>query len=101
VTIRNLDTADPQLLVAKWRAAHERAERLEKELALARGHGQYFVRGYERAEAEWKSRANRAERIVEQIRAAFEEDYIDVPEHGWVLRPRGLRRIAEILERTK
>jgi hypothetical protein len=69
VTIRNLDTADPQQLVAKWRIAHERA--------------------------------NRAERIVEQVRAAFEEDYIDVPGSGWVLRPRGLRRIAEILERTR
>jgi hypothetical protein len=70
VTIRNLENADPQQLVAKWRIAHERANRLE--------------------------------RILAEIRAVWDEDYItDIPEVGPQLRPRGVRRIADILERNK
>jgi predicted nucleic acid-binding Zn-ribbon protein len=97
VTIRNLDTADPQQLVAKWRIAHERAERLERDLGDLREELDLVSALLDRV----GRNANRSERVLSQIRAAFEEDYIDVPDVGWVLRPRGLRRIAEILERTK
>jgi hypothetical protein len=56
---------------------------------------------YDEALADIGRDPTQAERTLAEIRAAFDEDYIEVPEHGWVLRPRGLRRVAKILERTK